>query len=81
MFKTNARASFLIILFQFLQHYVFVALSGDVFFTGTFIATLSPEKKIAYKLFFAFKERSAIIGRFLCFVAQNLLLTFLTGSK
>ena len=31
MFKTSGRASFLIILFQFLQYYVFVALSGDAF--------------------------------------------------
>ena len=50
------------------------------FFTGTFIATPSPEKKIAYKTFFVLKERLAI-GRFLCLVAQILLLTFLTGSK
>ena len=27
------------------------------FFTGTFIATPSPEKKIAYKTFFVLKER------------------------
>ena len=84
MFKTSGRASFLIILFQFLQYYVFVVLSGDafaLFFTGTFIATPSPEKKIAYKTFFVLKERLAIIGRLLCLVAQILLLTFLTGSK
>ena len=31
MFKTSGRASFLIILFQFLQYYVFVVLSGDAF--------------------------------------------------
>ena len=31
MFKTGGRASFLIILFQFLQYYVFVVLSGDAF--------------------------------------------------
>ena len=56
MFKTSGRASFLIILFQFLQYYVFVVLSCDVFalFTGTFIATPLPEKKIAYKIFFAY---------------------------
>ena len=83
MFKTSGRASFQIILFQFLQYYVFVVLSGDAFalFTGTFIATLSQEKKIAYKTFFVLKERLAIIGRLLCLVAQILLLTFLTGSK
>ena len=84
MFKTSGRASFLIILFQFLQYYVVVVLSGDafgLFFTGTFIATPSPEKKIAYKTFFVLKERFAIIGRLLCLVAQILLLTFLTGSK
>ena len=83
MFKISGRASFLIILFQFLQYYVFVVLSGDAFalFTGTFIATPSPEKTIAYKTFFVLKERLAIIGRLLCLVAQILLLTFLTGSK
>ena len=31
MFKTSSRASFLIILFQFLQYYVFVVLSCDAF--------------------------------------------------
>ena len=31
MFKTSGRALFLIILFQFLQYYIFVALSGDAF--------------------------------------------------
>ena len=72
MFKTSDRALFLIILFQFLQYYVFVVLSGDAlhFFTGTFIGTPSPEKKIAYKTFFVLKERLAIIGRLLCLVAQ-----------
>ena len=82
MFKTSGMASFLIILFQFLQYYVFVVLSGDAFalFHWHFIATPSPEKKIAYKTF-VLKERLAIIGRLLCLVAQILLLTFLTGSK
>ena len=58
MFKTSGRASFLIILFQFLQYYVFVVLSGDAFafFTGTFIATPSLEKKIAYKTFLYFRN-------------------------
>ena len=31
MFKSSGRASFLIILFQFIQYYVFVVLSGDAF--------------------------------------------------
>ena len=52
-----------------------------LFFTGTFIATPSPEKKIAYKTFFVLKKRLAIIGRLLCLVAQILLLTLMTGSK
>jgi hypothetical protein len=51
------------------------------FLTGNFSMILSPEKRIAYKTFFALKERLAIIGRLLCLVAQILLLTFLTGSK
>ena len=83
MFKTSGRASFLIILFQFLQYYVFVVLSGDAFalFHWHFYCDSSPEKKIAYKTFIVLKERLAIIGRLLCLVAQILLLTFLTGSK
>ena len=91
MFKASGRASFLIILFQFLQYYIFVVLSGDAFAlfhwqfycTGNFIVIPSPEKKIAYKTFFVLKERlaSTCIGRLLCLVAQILLLTFLTGSK
>ena len=58
MFKTSDRASFLIIFFLLLQYYVFVVLSGDIFFTfsaRTFIATPSPEQKIAYQTFFALK--------------------------
>ena len=31
IFKTSGRVSFLILLFQFLQYYVFVVLSGDAF--------------------------------------------------
>ena len=31
MFKNSGRVSFLIILFQFLQYYIFVVLSGDAF--------------------------------------------------
>jgi hypothetical protein len=68
MLKTSDRASFLIILFQFLKYYVFVVLPSDTFalFHGHFY---SPEKKIAYKTFFALKDRLAIIGRLLCLVA------------
>ena len=57
-----------VILFQFLQY------------DSTFIATPSPEKKIAYKTFFVLKECLAIIGRLLCLVAQILLLTFLENN-
>ena len=78
MFKTSGRALFLIILLQILQYFPVMLLP---FFTGTFITTPSPEKKIAYKTFFALKDSLAIIGCLLCLVAQILLLTFLTGSK
>ena len=81
MFKASGRASFLVILIQFLQYYVFVVLSGDTFSPALLLRLLPYEKKIAYKTFFAFKERLTITGRLLCFVAQILLLTFLTGSK
>ena len=47
-FKTSSRAWFLIIVFQFLQYYVFVVLSRDAFtLFSLFTATPSPEKKIA----------------------------------
>jgi hypothetical protein len=71
------------ILFQCLKYYVFVVLPSDTFalFTGTLIATSSPEKKIAYKTFFALKDRLTIIGRLLCLLAQILFFIFLTGSK
>ena len=83
MVKTSGKASLLITIFQFLQYFVFVGLYSDVvsFFTGTCTATPSPEKKIAYKTFFALKDRFAIIGPLLCLVAKILLLTFLMGSK
>ena len=42
MFKTSGRASFLIILFQFLQYYVFVVLSGDVFALFSLALLLRP---------------------------------------
>ena len=51
------------------------------FSTSTFIATPSPEKKIAYKTFIALKDRLAISEHLLCLVAQILLLSYLTGSK
>ena len=83
MFKTSGRASFLIILFQFLQYYVFVVLSVMLlpFFTGTFIATPSPEKKTAYKTFFVLKECLAIIGHLLFFSGPDLIANLSDGLK
>ena len=65
MFKTSDRASFLIIFFRLLQYYVFEVLNGDVFlpfFIGTFIATPSPEQKIAYKTFLHSKTVWQLLG-------------------
>ena len=83
MFITSDRASFLIILFQFIQNHVLVVFMVMLlpFSTSAFIATPSPEKKIAYKTFFALKDRFAITSRLLWLMAQILLLTYLTGSK
>jgi len=50
-------------------------------FTGSFIAIPELDKKLVYKTFFTIKDILAIIGRLLCFVAQIVLLTFLTDSK
>ena len=69
MFKTSDRASFLIIFFRLLQYFVFVVLNGDVFlpfFIGNFIATPSPEKKIAYKTFLHSKTIWELLG--VCYV-------------
>ena len=83
MVKTRGRASFLIILFQSIQFYVFVVLSCDAFalFYRRFYCDFSTREEDCIKPFFSLKERLAIIGRLLCFVAQIILLTFLTGSK
>ena len=72
MFKTSDWASFLIILFLFLQYYVFKVLSPDtlLFSNNTFIATPSPEKKIAYKTVIAPNDHLTNIWRSLCLVAK-----------
>ena len=75
MFKTSGRASFLIILFQFLQYYVFVVLSGDAFSPAHLLRLLHQRGRLHTKPSLH-SERLAIIGRLLC-----LFLTFLTGSK
>ena len=74
---------FLIVFFQFLQYHIFVVFPSNTFalFADNCIATLSLEKKIAYKTFFALNVRLAITGILLFLVAHILLLTFLTGSK
>ena len=93
MFKTSGRASFLIILLQFLQYYVFVVLSGDdfVLFSPALLLRLLHQRRhlhtnivSEYDLlitFFALKDRLAIIWRLLCLMAQILLQTFLAGAK
>ena len=83
MFKTSGRASFLIILFQFLQYYVFVVLSCDALalFHWHFYCDSFTREEDCIQNLLVLKERLAIIGRLLCLVAQILLLTFLTGSK
>ena len=83
MFKTSDRASFLIIFFGFSSTISLQCITVMLvaFSIGTFIATPSPEKKIAYQTFLALKDRLAIIGRQLCLEVQILLLNFLTGSK
>ena len=67
MFKASGRAWFLILLFQFLQYYVFVVLSSDDFalFHQHFYCDSITREEIAYKIFFSLKDRLAIIGRLL----------------
>ena len=60
MFKTSGRASFLIILFQCLQYYVFVVLSGDAFSPALLLRLLHQRRRSHTKTFFAPKERLAI---------------------
>ena len=45
MFKTSDRASFLIILFQFLQYYVFVVLSDDAFSPALLLRLLHQRRR------------------------------------
>ena len=68
MFKTSGRASFLIILFQVLQYYVFVELSDDAFvlFHWHFYCDSFTREEDCLQTFFVLKERLAIIGRLLC---------------
>lgn len=51
------------------------------FFTGTFIATPSPEKKIAYKTFFVLKERLANYWAFAVFSGPDLIANLSDGLK
>ena len=83
MFKTSGRASFLIILFQFLQYYVFVVLSGDAFalFQWQFYCDSFTREEDCIQNLLCTKECLAIIGRLLCLVAQILLLIFLTAQN
>ena len=46
MFKTSGRASFLIILFQFLQYYVFVELFGDAFSPALLLRLLHQRRRL-----------------------------------
>ena len=45
MFKTSGRASFVIILFQFLQYYVFVVLSGNAFSPALLLRLLHQRRR------------------------------------
>ena len=49
MFKTSGRASFLIILFQFFQYYVFVVLSGDAFSPALLLRLLRQRRRLHTK--------------------------------
>ena len=46
MFKTSGRVSFLIILFQFLQYYAFVVLSGDAFLPALLLQLLHQRRRL-----------------------------------
>ena len=51
------------------------------FFTGTFIATPSPEKKIAYKTFFVLKECFGNYWAFAVFSGPDLIANLSNGLK
>ena len=57
--KPVTESRFFIVFFQYLQCQIFIVFSSNVFaffFSGTCIATPSPEKKSAHKTFFAFNN-------------------------
>ena len=49
MFKTSGSASFLIILFQFLQYYVFIVLSGNAFSPALLLRLLHQRRRLHTK--------------------------------
>ena len=51
------------------------------FFTGTFIATPSPEKKIAYKTFFVLKRTFGNYWAFAVFSGPDLIANLSDGLK
>ena len=49
MFKASGRVSFLIILFQFFQYYIFVVLSGDAFAPALLLRLLHQRRRLYTK--------------------------------
>ena len=83
MFKTSGRASFLIILFQFLQYYVFVVLSGDAFalFHWHFYCDSFTREEDCIQNLLCTQRMFGNYWAFAVFSGPDLMLTFLTGSK
>ena len=83
MFKTSDRASFLIILFQFLQYYVFVVLSGDAFalFHWHFDCNSFVREEKCIQNILCAQRPFYNYWAFAVFSGPDLLLTYLTSSK
>ena len=80
MFKTSGRASFLIILFQFLQYYILLVLSGDAFAPALLLRLLHQRRRLYTKP----SLHSKNVGQLLCvalFRGPDLLANLSDGLK
>ena len=83
MFKTSGRASFLIILFQFLQYYVFVVLSGDTFalFHWHFYCDSFTREEDCIQNLLCTQRRFGNYWAFAVYSGPDLIANFCAGSK
>ena len=81
MFKTSGRASFLIILFLFLQYYVFAVLSGDAFSPALLLLLLHHRRSLHTKPSLQSKKSFGNYWAFAVFRGPDLIAYLSDGLK